>query len=511
MNLADACLHSNSSAENVKIDGSADRKKQALRPEPKLIRTTFTTSREMDFFSEKELVTQTGHSKDEWPLVILKELVDNSLDACEESGIAPVIEVTADAAGITVADNGPGLPEVTLKGAMDFSIRVSNREAYVAPDRGQQGNALKTLLPMPRVLDPQHGSLTITAHGKRHVITCGADPITQEARIFDDVTELPTQGTTVRMEWGSLIDDDGAASWPFDRPGVRYFDPRGVKYLTPHIQDGFREMVEGFAVFNPHATFRLNWFGREQTWQATNPSWKKWLPCKPTSPHWYELPHLERLIGAYIAHDRRAEKDRLVSELLAEFDGLSGSQKRTKVLDETGLKRVKLSELVAGDRLDSARITGLLLAMKKHTRPVKPAALGIIGEDHLRARLLAMGVVPESFRYSKKLDGSKCKKSHPATDEKACFPEVPCVLEAAFGWRGEESEDRRRIVTGANWSAAIKNPFRSFGNTGQGLENVLTAKRAAADEPIVYILHLAHPRVEYTDRGKSAFVIGGYQ
>jgi hypothetical protein len=34
-----------------------------------LKRETFRTSRELDFFSEKELVAQTGHGVDEWPLV----------------------------------------------------------------------------------------------------------------------------------------------------------------------------------------------------------------------------------------------------------------------------------------------------------------------------------------------------------------------------------------------------------------------------------------------------------
>src|SRR5262249_51045588 len=120
-------------AEKVQNDVSANRKKQALKPAPKLIRTTFRTSREMDFFSEKELVTQTGHNRDEWPLVILKELLDNSLDACEDADIAPVIRVVADAGGISVADNGPGLPEATLKGTLDFTVRTSNREAYVSP------------------------------------------------------------------------------------------------------------------------------------------------------------------------------------------------------------------------------------------------------------------------------------------------------------------------------------------------------------------------------------------
>ena len=133
----------------------------------------------MDFFSEKELITQTGHAVEEWPLVIAKELIDNSLDACEEADIAPVIDVVADAGGISVKDNGPGLPEPTLKAALDFTIRASNREAYVAPDRGQQGNAFKTILPMPVVLDSEHGRLIVEAHGKRHIITCGADPISQ--------------------------------------------------------------------------------------------------------------------------------------------------------------------------------------------------------------------------------------------------------------------------------------------------------------------------------------------
>src|SRR5262245_50412422 len=157
----------------------------------RLERVTFKTSREMDFFSEKELVTQTGHGRDEWPLVIVKELLDNALDACEEAGVAPVLAVETDAAGITVSDNGPGLPEATLRASLDFTVPASNREAYVSPCRGAQGNALKTLLPMPRVLDPEHGTLVVTAHGRRHEITCGADPISERPVVADAVTDEP--------------------------------------------------------------------------------------------------------------------------------------------------------------------------------------------------------------------------------------------------------------------------------------------------------------------------------
>src|SRR5262249_60728339 len=178
-------------------------------------------------------------------------------------------------------------------------------------------------------------------------------------------------------------------------------------------------------------------FGQQTVWDATDPAWQKWKPCQPTSPHWYELRHLERLIGAYITHSRDTSTDRLVNDFLEEFDGLSGSAKRSQVLTAAGLKRAKLSDLVAGDRLASARLAKLLEAMQAATRPVKSLRLGVIGEAHLKARLLAMGGQEEHFQYQRRLakDG------------------LPGVLESAFGWLGEAARDRRKSYTGPHWGA----------------------------------------------------------
>jgi len=52
-----------------------------------LHREHFTTSRECEYFTEKELRAQIGHEKSKWPLAILRELIDNSLDACEMVGV----------------------------------------------------------------------------------------------------------------------------------------------------------------------------------------------------------------------------------------------------------------------------------------------------------------------------------------------------------------------------------------------------------------------------------------
>jgi hypothetical protein len=80
-----------------------DPSQRALRP-GQLQRVTFRTSRLLDFCSQKELTAQTGHPPAEWPLVIVKELIDNALDACEEAGTVPCVTVTVNDEGIDVTE-----------------------------------------------------------------------------------------------------------------------------------------------------------------------------------------------------------------------------------------------------------------------------------------------------------------------------------------------------------------------------------------------------------------------
>ncbi len=185
------------------MDDTATLPKRQPASAAKLDRTTFETSRRLDFCSAKELTAQTGHDPEEWPLVILKELADNALDACEEAGVAPDVHVTVDNDGITVTDNGPGIPAKTVEGILDYSNRVSSREAYVGPTRGAQGNALQTILAMPFVLDGDHGRVDISAHGQRHEITFAVDRIRQEPAITHTThaAENVKIGTTVKVWW----------------------------------------------------------------------------------------------------------------------------------------------------------------------------------------------------------------------------------------------------------------------------------------------------------------------
>jgi DNA topoisomerase VI subunit B len=433
-----------------------------------LRRVAFRMSRLLDFASEKELVAQTGHQRGAWPLVIVKELVDNAIDACEEACVAPVITVAANANGITVTDNGPGLPADTVDGILDFSVRVSSREAYVSPTRGAQGNALKTVMAMPFVADPDNGGVEVEALGIRHFIKLTVDRIRQEPVVSHNIERIKRKsGTKIRVR--------------LPVSASSYDDNAGTRFL---------QIVDDFAWLNPHLTITGDWFGEKVGAKATNPTWEKWGPSDPTSPHWYTPQHLTRLIGAYVSNDADDGRERTVREVVAEFRGLSSTAKQKAVLNATGLSREPLSRLVNGNDLDAGLVARLLAAMQASSKPIKPEALGIIGRGHLRQQFAQVGCEMESFDY-------RCVKG--TSDG------LPWALETAFGWCPEN--DSRRLVTGVNWSPGILNPFRELGRLGQSLDTILSQQRASSCEPVILVLHIACPRVEYTDRGKSAVVV----
>lgn len=116
---------SNSITGTICPSPPASKSDRAADSKPTFDRQTFTTSRLLDYFSEQELVLQTGHDREHWPEVALKELVDNALDAAEDSGISPEIEVAVERDTLSVADNGPGIAPDVVARILDFSTKTS--------------------------------------------------------------------------------------------------------------------------------------------------------------------------------------------------------------------------------------------------------------------------------------------------------------------------------------------------------------------------------------------------
>lgn len=168
-----------------------------------LERTLFATNRAMEFFTEKELQMQIGHDRELWAIALVKELIDNALDACETAGRAPEIVIATDAQAVSVLDNGPGLPLNALDRSLDYLVRVSDKNHYISPTRSQLGNALKCVWAAPFVYTGQRGRVDVITGGDVHQIDVELDRIAQQPALLRTVYPdgVVKNGTLVRMHW----------------------------------------------------------------------------------------------------------------------------------------------------------------------------------------------------------------------------------------------------------------------------------------------------------------------
>ncbi len=435
----------------------------------------------MEFCTRRELVNQTGHDVWQWPLVVLKEALDNAVDAAEEAEIAPVVSITVKGTKIAIADNGPGIPATTIDGVLDYSVRVSSREAYVSPTRGAQGNALKTILPMGYVLNERlgeeaSGETVIEAHGVAHHIAFSVDHIKQEPRI--EHTTRPS-----KIVRGTRVTVDLPAH------GELGYD------IVASAEEKFRDLAWAYTWLNPHLSLRLTWNGeRRIDIKASDSAWRKWLPSWPTSAHWYDPGRFRRYMAAHIAN----RGDITVREFISEFRGMSSTARQKAILTELGASHVSLHNFFGLHKANTDNISKLLAALKTHTKPVRPVDLGIIGKQHFYGIMERAGGDPKTFTYRRTFGETAG---------------VPRVIEFAFGVQRAGLEGGRGpagvIITGVNWSPGINNPFRQIGRDGESFDAILRDVRANASEPVIAALHVACPRVAYTDRGKSAIVVEG--
>ncbi len=424
-------------------------------------RRTFVISRGLEYFTEAELRMQIGASRDAWRVAILKELIDNALDA-SEVGSAPEIDVEVDEDGIIVADNGPGIPAETIERSLDYNVRVSDKLGYIAPTRGRLGNALKVIWAAPFVATGR-SAITVESRGLYHEIEVTLDRIEQRPAIKHEITEGDDHGgTMIHLGWPEiqLADDDSESD---------------VSYKTTPTP---RELIEAFAAFNPHATLRLN----GETIRANVPGWKKWRADDALVPHWYDLATFRELVAHYVASERYGMAPITVREFVSRFRGLSATAKQRAVTD--GFKRDHLHELVEGGDLDDDALAVLLDRMQEASRPPKPPALGVIGRVHLTEWMVEhAGVSVGSIRYQKRTGQDR----------------LPYVIEIAFGIR-EDDDAGLRIVTGLNWSPTLDVPAPE-------IREILQEMRVAPGDPVVVVVHLARPDWQYTGRGKETISI----
>ncbi len=426
-------------------------------------REAFTIDRRLEYFSESELTKQIGHAKRHWPLVVLKELIDNAIDNCEENGILPDIEVHVTAESITVTDNGTGIPPATVTGMLDFGKRISSREAYRTLSRGAMGNAGKCMLAIPFVIDGTVGVVDIESQGIRHHITVELDAVEQSPKI--DHRQTPGKvknGTSVTV---NLACQEGG-----------------------NDEIDFLLFADQYADLNPHLTLHLAGDDHDHDYHRhrTVDRIPKWSPKDPDPPAWYDEESFERLLAATMKADRDCGGDRSVRDFVKGFAGLSGSANLKKVSEDTGTARASLTSLLNCNEFDEGKVKRLLASMQRHGRKPKPTNLGCVGRSHVEYVAKLAGVGGE-VKY-KKVSGE---------DDRG----LPFVVEAAFGEIADRDRDQL-IVTGCNFSPSLNRWItEDFG--------ALLYQRKVDDYfPALILLHIAQVDPVFLNRGKSVLDCG---
>lgn len=419
-----------------------------------LHRQAFKQSRLSEYFTEKELSMQIGGAPADWPFILVKELIDNGLDAAEAT-TAPVIDLTIEADRFTVTDNGHGLPDEVITASLDYSARVSTKAFYVSPTRGRLGNALKVVYAAPFVAHGKAGQVVIDTPSARHVVTITYDAILQLPTL-DHAKEAPTvkNGTSVTVHW-----------------------PDEASYNGKTAVRRFLRLLATFAAVNPHATFTCRSGGESRVYTATDPDWRKWHVDKPTPAHWYTTAQMRALIAAHLKHDDTTT----LRQFVGQFAGLSGTQKQKGVIEAASVGTA-LGDLVTDDGIDETATTRLMHAMREASKAPKPRTIGVIGRKHLEAWIAtqARDTDPISYRIA---DGTLRKGR----------AEWPYVIEVAVAVIRDEVP--RNIHIGVNWSAPTK-PL-AF------LDVHLNRAQIEPTDPLMIVVSIAIAEAAFSDHGKS--------
>jgi len=432
-------------------------------------RETFATPRAAEFFDRKALQAQTGQPAHKFAAVLVKELLDNALDAAETAGESPQVTLETvhddDRLTIRVSDNGPGMPPELIDRVLDFSVLVSDKSAYRSPTRGAQGNALKTVLGIPYALGGT-GPVAISSQGVRQEITAGIDPA-GEPRIEHVPTEIDAgPGTTVDVT--VPVDDS-------------YFDQ--YQEIDTHW------WARACALFNPHAdvAYLANNADLEDrtSYKPSAPDgWRKPLPTDPTSAHWYDETSLARLVFALIGKARRGGRDLPIGEFVRSFTGLSGSAKAKTVCASLP----KITHL-SGFEDNPAAVGTLLAAMQAESRVPKPILLGKVDAEHYRERFNDWYGVKRFWFSHKTVEGA-----------------VPWVIEVAVA----ETHQPGQIFYATNYSPAFSDRLdRTYLAADDvrttGADSFLGEVDAlpGRERNRAVAIHLITPAAEFLDKGKT--------
>lgn len=254
-------------------------------------------------------------------ITAIKEATDNALDACEEAGVLPDIDVKvdktkhADELMVTVSDNGPGIVERQL-GNIFGRLLYGSRFHAIRQSRGQQGIGISAVV--------LYGQLTTGHHA---IIT----------------SKIGVGHPAVRVELG--LDTKKNAPEVFSRTMVEDFGRDHGTSISVIIKAKFQggrqsafEFLRSTSIVNPHARLTFTDPNGQVTVfdRVTDEIPPKTQEIKP-HPHGTEL-------GTILKMAKDAKQRKLTTFLQEEFSSV-GSDTAKKILEAADLGNVDPKDL----------------------------------------------------------------------------------------------------------------------------------------------------------------------
>jgi DNA topoisomerase VI subunit B len=429
----------------------------------------------LNYLTIAGLERQTGCTREEFPLFVVKELMDNALDACEHLR-SPDVDLRVvseeESLKISVCDNGEGLSDADIDRIRQcFRIVPSARYFRRLVSRGAVGNAWACMLGIAYVTTnpsvPFHASIR-SAKGSADLAVRY-----DEARDSVDVMATQREKTTVTEVTLYVEKPDDAGTLSYELQGLA----KQYRLLNPHVKI--------------HAAFHLDKNQWELSYPVVCPRRKQTV--SPRSNIWlYSTKEFRELVFAIV---RLAVAGRLpvtVAQLMREeFQDVEAKRIRQDILSRT-------LTLESSPR----SLQRLYNAMRSASLIPRADSLPRSLEKHAFKK-----VVSQTYGAPKQV---QFVESWQCTRVNGVY--MPVLLQV--GLANVPALGRREICIGANHAPKIHDPFPfSFQVDDEQdrfeLDKILSKNQLARESPAVMLVNIVCPNLRYLDPAKRELDLCG--
>ena len=394
-------------------------------------------------------------------LMTVKELVDNSLDACEEARILPEVKITIKEVKkeryiVRVEDNGPGIPKEHIPNVFGKFLYGSKFHRFIAT-RGRQGIGVSALtLYSQLTIGKPIKVISKTPNSNAYYFEIKIDTKRNEPKVlkFEERKWKKKSGTVVEVEIegryskGKASVDEYINLTALVNPHAKivYINPRGEKFVYNRITNEIPELKE----IKPH-------------------------------PHGIELGVLARML-------KETKEDSLLKFLIKEFSSVG------KVAALNIIKKVNLDPNRKPQSLKDEEIERLYDAMLNTKIRAPPSKVLItLGEEKIAESLINM-YNPEFVSV---------KKRPPST-----YRGLPFIVEVGIAY-GNINTQKAQILRFANrvpllyrsGECAITQAVKEVNWKSYGLK---VGDDNIPQEPMIIFVHISSVWIPFTSESKEA-------